>query len=274
MVRLVHPFPSLLDGLVVGAVALVAGADPALAVRLGVSMTALQASIGALNDVVDAPIDAGRKGGKPIPRGLVSPDAARVVVVVAAGVGLVLAALSGPALLALAGLVLVIGYGYDLVAKGTVWSWLPFAIGIPILPVYGWYGGSGDLPGAFTALLPMAVIGGAALAIANARADLERDRAAGIRSIATVLGNDGAWLFHAALWVAAAVIGVAWLAAAGSGGRASSIALGGVALGALVLAAGVVLGRTGDPARRERAWQLEAVGAAAFGIAWLSAALA
>ena len=35
-------------------------------------MTALQASIGSLNDVVDAPRDAGHKPGKPIPAGLVS----------------------------------------------------------------------------------------------------------------------------------------------------------------------------------------------------------
>src|SRR6476660_3407010 len=71
-VRLTHPFPSLLDGLVVAAVATVAGADAPTAVRLGIAMTALQASIGSLNDVVDAPRDAGHKPGKPISAGLVS----------------------------------------------------------------------------------------------------------------------------------------------------------------------------------------------------------
>ena len=40
-------------------------------------MTALQASIGILNDVVDAPRDAGRKPSKPIPAGLVERDRAR-----------------------------------------------------------------------------------------------------------------------------------------------------------------------------------------------------
>src|SRR6478752_9445099 len=54
-VRLTHPFPSLLDGLVVAAVALIAGAHAGTAVALGVSMTALQVSIGTLNDIVDAP---------------------------------------------------------------------------------------------------------------------------------------------------------------------------------------------------------------------------
>ncbi len=57
LVRLVHPFPILLDGIVSGAVALLAGGDAPTALRLGVAMVALQASIGALNDVVDAPID-------------------------------------------------------------------------------------------------------------------------------------------------------------------------------------------------------------------------
>ena len=66
-VRLTHPFPSLLDGLVAAAAAAAAGGDPGTAVRLGVSMVLLQASVGALNDLVDAPSDAGRKPGKPIP---------------------------------------------------------------------------------------------------------------------------------------------------------------------------------------------------------------
>ena len=39
--------------------------------------------------------------------------------------------------------VLAIGYGYDLRFKGTAWSWLPFAVGIPLLPVFGWVGATG-----------------------------------------------------------------------------------------------------------------------------------
>ena len=80
-------------------------------------MLALQASIGALNDVVDAAADAGRKPGKPIPAGLVTAATARGVVVVAAGVGLVLAVATGTSTFVLAVAELVIGYGYDLVAK-------------------------------------------------------------------------------------------------------------------------------------------------------------
>ena len=57
LIRLVHPFPILLDGVATGAVAILAGGDYWIAVRLGLAMLALQASIGALNDLLDAPLD-------------------------------------------------------------------------------------------------------------------------------------------------------------------------------------------------------------------------
>src|SRR5580765_746158 len=72
-IRLTHPFPSILDGLVSGAIAFLAGGVADEVVRVGLAMTALQLGIGTVNDVVDAPRDAGRKAGKPIPDGLVSP---------------------------------------------------------------------------------------------------------------------------------------------------------------------------------------------------------
>ncbi len=163
-------------------VAAVAGADPTtMPSAWALSMTALQASIGTLNDLVDAPSDAGHKPGKPIPAGLVSIGSARVLVAVGAVLGMGLAVPSGPALVALALVVLAIGYGYDLRAKGTAWSWLPFAVGIPILPLYGWLGVTGAIPGWFATLLPMAVLAGAALALANARVDIVRDTGAGSR---------------------------------------------------------------------------------------------
>jgi 4-hydroxybenzoate polyprenyltransferase len=58
-------------------VAVLAGAEPGPAIRIGLAMTLLQLGIGTLNDVVDAPADAGVKPGKPIPAGLVDPGAAR-----------------------------------------------------------------------------------------------------------------------------------------------------------------------------------------------------
>ena len=86
--RLVHPFPSVLDGVVVALVAMVAGGTAPVAVVLGLSMTLLQFAIGTVNDLVDAPRDAGHKPGKPIPAGLVSVRNARVIAVGSAAAGL------------------------------------------------------------------------------------------------------------------------------------------------------------------------------------------
>jgi len=269
LVRLTHPFPSLLDGAVTAAFALFAGGTPAVAGRLGFAMVSLQAAIGALNDLVDAPRDAGLKPGKPIPAGLVSPMTARMVVIGGAGLGIGLSLPSGPATAAVALLVLVVGGLYDVRFKGTHWSWLPFAAGIPLLPVYAWLGAADRLPIAFAILVPAATLAGAALAIANALADVERDRSAGVRSVATSLGLRRAWGVHAVLHavvVGLAVAGLAWLGPA----RPPFLAVVALSVGGLFLAAGLVLAAGPDPRRRERGWELEAVGIGILGASWLA----
>lgn len=248
------------------AIALIAGADQATAVRLGLAMVSLQASIGALNDLVDAPIDAGRKPGKPIPAGLVPAAAARTVAAVGAGLGLLLTAPSGVPAVALAAGILAIGYGYDLRAKGTALSWLPFAVGIPLLPVFGWFGSAGRLPMEFALLLPAAFAAGAALAIANARGDIERDASGGVESVAIWLGSGRAWQVEAGLLVAVTVVAMATLWLRGSAPTAIVATLAATS----VIASGLVIGRRGSPQRRERAWELEAIGVAVLAAAWLA----
>jgi 4-hydroxybenzoate polyprenyltransferase len=233
-------------------------------------MVALQAGIGATNDVVDAPRDAGHKPGKPIPAGLVSRTAARSVAIAAFITGVALAGLFG----GLAGgtvalLVVAVGLTYDLRLKGTAWSWLPFAVGIPILPVFGWLGATGELPIAFFVLIPAAVAAGAALAIANAIVDVERDMAAGSGSIAVTLGQGRAWLVHGALLVLVGLAAVASVAPLGGTPQGSAAVL----VAAIVPVGAAVAGRGGSPRRRERAWEIEAIGVAILGIAWLVAVL-
>jgi len=256
----------VLDGLVAGIVAFIAAFDPLTAVRLGISMTLLQASIGMLNDLIDAPRDADRVPPKPIPAGLVTSSTARTGVVVAASLGLALAVPSGPATLGLALVVLGIGYGYDRYAKGTAWSWVPFALGIPLLPVYGWLGAAGELPSFFALLVPVAMLAGTALAIANALADLERDTAAGTASIARRLGRERAWSVHA--WLLWAVLLLAYAAMISVG--AHSLAIGGATVGSVIVAYAASMGREGGPERRKRMWELEAVGLAFLAVAWVA----
>jgi 4-hydroxybenzoate polyprenyltransferase len=254
---------------VVAAVALVAGGDSATAFRLGLSMAALQFAIGALNDIIDAPADAGRVPPKPIPSGAVSVVTARGIVVAAVVLGLALGATAGPAVLTLAVVVLGVGVAYDLWAKGTPWSWLPFAVGIPLLPVYGWVGATGSPPGFFAVLVPMAVLAGAALAIANARVDLDADRASGTRSVATALGAERSWWLGAFLMAGATLLGVLFVGRSGWTWPVLALVAGGTA----VVGIGLAIGRGGGPAARRRAWEAQAVGAAIAATGWVAGML-
>jgi 4-hydroxybenzoate polyprenyltransferase len=230
-------------------------------------MTSLQFAIGALNDIVDAPADASRVPPKPIPAGIITPSAAVAVAVSAALVGLALAAPSGPGLLVLAVVVLAIGAVYDLVAKGTPWSWVPFAIGIPILPVYGWYGATGALPPFAAVLVVIATLAGAGLAIANARADLDPDTETATASVATALGSERSWWVDAGLLLAAITVGIVSLGSSGF----SIVPWTMLSIGIGTVVAGLLLGRRPERRARVRSWELQAVGAALAAAGWIGA---
>lgn len=259
----------MLDGLVVAGTVFLAGGGLLTALRLGLSMAALQFAIGALNDLIDAPADQSHVPPKPIPTGWISVAEARAVAGVAALVGVGLAAPSGAALVGLAVIVLAIGAAYDLVAKGTPWSWVPFAVGIPILPVYGWFGATGELSGAFAALVPMAALAGTGLAIANARADLDIDLRAGTRSVATELGPTWSMWVNAALVLGATAVGYA----AVDPQRLVSVPWWLVGLGTVAAIIAVGQGRNTDRATLRGAWQLQAIGVAVAGLGWAAALL-
>ncbi|HEX5013910.1 MAG TPA: UbiA family prenyltransferase [Candidatus Limnocylindrales bacterium] len=251
--------------------ALVAGASLADAILLGVAMTSLQAAIGAGNDVVDAPADAVAKPAKPIPSGLVSHRLATFVGGAATAIGIGLSAtVGGLGTVPIAVAILAVGFAYDLWFKGTAWSWLPFAVGIPILPVYAWYGATGGVPEAFAVLIPAAVAAGAALAIGNARADRERDVASGVASIATVLGAERAWAIEVALIVTVGAVAV--ISAGAAGASVGRVAI--VGLAALVPIAAVLGSANLEPSGRERAWEAEAVGVALLAVVWVWVAVA
>jgi 4-hydroxybenzoate polyprenyltransferase len=233
-------------------------------------MTLLQLGIGTVNDIVDAPRDAGRKAGKPIPAGLVSTTAARGLAIVVFVAGTLLAVSASIPTGLLAPVVIAIGLAYDLRLKGTAWSWLPFAVGIPILPLFGWLGVTDELPVAFLVLLPAGVAAGAALAIGNTLVDVERDRDASVSSIAIALGPGRAWP------VATGLLCIIWVVAVGSA-IADGIAWSAVAVIAvvgLVPIAAAITSRAAIATVRERAWQAEAVGLALLAALWLAAMLA
>ncbi len=230
-------------------------------------MVGFQFSIGALNDLRDARSDAGHKPRKPIPLGLVGVGEARAVWVAGLAAGVLLSAQASPATLAIGLAGVGAGYLYDLRLKGTPLSWLPFALGIPLLPVFAWVGATGVLPGVFGLVLPLAALAGSGLAVANALGDLERDEAAGAASIATRLGMERAWLAQALLLLAVVVVAVGL---GGVGGGLAPLALAGMVTGGVLVLAGVAIGKAGSAGRRELAWEVEAAGIGLVALAWLS----
>jgi 4-hydroxybenzoate polyprenyltransferase len=269
-VRLVHPFPSILNGAATAAIALLAGGDPPQALRIGLAMTAIQGSIGALNDLVDAPSDRGRSPAKPVADGLVSRRAAWLVAVIAAAIGFGLSAASGwPALgVAIAGA--ACGYAYDLRLSRTIWAWVPLAVALPLVPVYAWVSVTGSLPAGLAVIVPIGLIAGGGLAVGNALADFDVDAASGSTSVAIRLGRRAAFRVHALALGVATVLALASLppgASTTTGGLvvagAATLAVGIAALGGSTTARVAWRGRLG--------WQLEAVGVALLGVGWILA---
>ena len=248
-------------------VAAIAGADPARILLLAFSMLCLQLAIGAINDWADAPADATAQPNKPIPAGLVPRPAAVLVGCLAALAGLSLAAIAGLGALVVAAAGLATGLVYDLRLKGTRWSWVPYAVGIPLLPVFAWVGATGTVPAAFAVLVPVAMLAGAALAVANAVADLERDAGAGVDTVATSLGLTAARRVGAALEGAVAV--AALISALALGGSGAWLAVG--AVGAAIVAGGVALGWQPGARARQRAWEIQAIGIGLLAAGWVGA---
>jgi 4-hydroxybenzoate polyprenyltransferase len=294
LVRLGHPFPSLLNAGATFAIATLAGGPASVAARLALSMLGIQVAIGALNDGVDAPRDAVAKRGKPIPAGLATRQQALALALVAGIAGLTLSAWSGLPTTLVAALGLALGVAYDLRLSRTSWSWLPLALALPLVPVHAWLGTAGSLPAGLLPLVPTGVFAGAALALANGLVDLERDAQTNRPAVVVTLGARRAWWLHLGLLVVVAVLavfvapGVAPGATPGGGGgvgqsdgalgpgAATSIAalhrLRGwaVALGVVALGGGAAVLRLGRPSIRERGWELEALGVAVIGLGWLA----
>lgn len=264
--RLVHPFPSALDAAAAGAIALIAGGGVATAARLAIGMLGLQFSIGVVNDLVDVSADR-LKPHKPLATGALRPRDAAVVLIVVLTVGLVAAASVGPGAFSIGLVGLGVGLLYDVRLKGTTLAWLAFAVGVGLLPVYAWWGATGRLPATFLAVFAVSVAAGASLAVANALADLERDRAAGTSTVATVLGRGRALAANAFLLLTFQAVAVGTSLALGpEAAEPAAAQLVGVALGW----GGLRLAAARGLRARQLGWEIQAIGVAAIGAGWIA----
>ncbi len=245
-------------------------------------MACLQASIGTVNDLVDAPMDAVSKPGKPLVAGHLPGSVARAWAGLTVALGLILAAPSGLGTVGVAAVGVGLGYAYDVRLSRTALSWLPLSVALPLVPIFAWLGSTGAVPAGLATLVPVGVLAGGALMVGNGLVDVERDAPAGKATVVVRFGPRRAWLAHAVALAVAVALALSLApggeagASDGGGGTGPTILLlaqartFGVPLGCALIAVGAWLLTLPRASVRERGWELEAIGTAVLGLGWLA----
>ena len=237
LLRASHPGPTVVVTTVATVLAIGAELTPGRVALLCAAVLCGQLTIGWVNDAVDAGRDrqVGRSD-KPVATGELS---VRTTALAAAGA--LAACVAFSALLgwraALCHVVLLVGSGllYDLRAKSTAWSWLPYAVAFGSLPaVVSLAQRPPELPPWWMALAGALLGVGAHLV--NVLPDLDDDAATGVRGLPHRIGARWSQLGAAAVLLAAAaalLLGPRtgpdlwqWPLLLASGGLAAVVALG------------------------------------------------
>ena len=227
-----HPLPSVAVTMLGAGLAALAGLSVGRAVLVTAVVFTGQLSIGWSNDYLDAERDrAVHRSDKPVAVGAVAPRVAGIAAVVALIVTIALSAALGWPGGAAALVIVLCGWLYNLGLKGTVLSWLPYAIAFGMLPAVATMSASPSRWPAAWALSAGALLGVAAH-LANVLPDLREDVATGIRGLPHRLGARATALTAAAILLAASAAILF-----GPGGRAGL--WGWVGFLAAVLVAGV-----------------------------------
>lgn len=192
VVRLVHPFPSVLNAAATVGLAFAAtdgSPEAGVVVRMAAAMLLAQFAIGAANDIFDRELDAATKPWKPIASGLVPAAAAAFVVAACLAVALAIGVTLGWASFGLLCLGTSCGLAYDAALKRTLLSPAPFMIAIPTLPIWVYVTLDAWEPVLWW-LLPLGALIGLAVHLANTAPDIEADAAHGVHGLAHQLGRE------------------------------------------------------------------------------------
>ena len=263
LIRVVHPGPTLLNAAAAFTLVQIAGGPSRRALLAAVTMLGVHAFIGTLNDLVDRHVD-GARGEKPIAAGRISVRAGSLIAAASLLIGLISAAALGPTSLLIASLGAMLGLAYNLGLKRSALSWLPFALGVALIPPFAWAAAEMPLPSTIEALSVAAITGGGALAMQNGLADRAADTAVGVRGAVVRLGDRRAWIVAALLHLCTLVV-VCTLSGStlGPSGRGVVPLIAGAACQLL----GLGLSATLQPGLRRRGWELGGVGLLLLAIA-------
>jgi 4-hydroxybenzoate polyprenyltransferase len=188
-----HPGPSLAVTAVSLVLALTAGLPADRVVIVTLAMLANQFSIGLSNDWRDAARDTrASRSDKPLAAGHLSPNLVRNVAFVCVALSLGLSAWLGVWVMLAQVIGIASGWLYNLGAKATVFSFVPYIVGFGILPVIVTLASPAPVLAApvFAApwVIAVAAVLGVAAHFANAMPDIEVDRAEGILGLPQRLG--------------------------------------------------------------------------------------
>jgi 4-hydroxybenzoate polyprenyltransferase len=208
-----HLAPVLVVELATAAFAVIAWGGLPPANRLGALLLAMlggQLAIGATNELVDFPDDSVGKPWKPLPSGDVSIRGARAM----RAVGLIMMVAFGSRFGLLPFVLLALGTGlgiaYDLWFKRTVWSWLPYLLALPLLPIWV-FASLGKPEPRLLLLYPLGALATVGVHLAQALPDVAIDRAAGLPTATSRLGQR---LTFVVAWLTTlSASPLAWLAA-------------------------------------------------------------
>lgn len=186
---MLHPVPVVCVLLATAIFAVVAQWPPQLAalLRLLGAMAGIQIATGALNDYVDMPLDRQTKPWKPLVRGDLRPGTALLLTGAGLAAALLLVVPLGQPVALLAILGAGAGLIYNLALKGTRWSWLPYLVAVPLLPIWVWSALRGwDVR--LLSLYPLGALMAVSLHLADTLPDIEADTQHGVRGVAHRLG--------------------------------------------------------------------------------------
>jgi 4-hydroxybenzoate polyprenyltransferase len=264
-----HLAPVLVVELATAAFAVIAWGGLPPAHRLGPLLLAMlggQLAIGATNELVDLPYDTVGKPWKPLPSGDVSIRGAQAVL----AVGLIMMVAFGSRFGALPFALLALGSGlgiaYDLWFKRTIWSWLPYLLALPLLPIWVFASLGKPEPGLLL-LYPLGALATVGVHLAQALPDVAIDRAAGMPTVTSRLGQRltfvGAWLTTLSAPL------LAWLAAWRLGVDRPYVAIElAAALALVLLASNVILIAFNRPLGIAACFPLVALSTLCSGLAW------
>jgi len=263
------PETILLQALPAALFAVVASPHGALsrALRLFLAVIAVYGSIGALNDYCDLDLDSTSKPFKPLVRGLVTTRFALWQALILGIAGMWLSIALNWTTAGFSAFILVLGIWYDFQAKRSILSWVPYVLGIPTLPLWG-FAAAGKFEPRLLLAYPLGALLSLALNMGNTLPDREKDAAFGLRALTHRLSLRAA---VALMWVLYAGAIASFAAAAPVLHNNWSILTPGLGAGVVVLLlmiADYLIFRTQGSLRRN--WFAGGFLAVVTGLAWVA----